>query len=64
MDEQARRREKNGTTPLMMTNDSSLRAIIPVAVAESLAPLKGIPRPPLKDVEKAKLKASEVDTRR
>ena len=43
MDEQVDRREKIGSTPRMMTNNSSVGTINPVAVADPLVLLKGDP---------------------
>ena len=43
MEEQVKWREKTGSTPRMMTNSSSLGAIVPIAVAEPPAPMEGNP---------------------
>ena len=43
MDKQVNRREKTGSTPQMMTNNSSVGAIIPIAVAEPVEPLEDNP---------------------
>ena len=61
MEELVYRRERTSSTPRMMTNESSLGAIIPVGVAEPLAPSRGNSRSPSTDAEKAQLKASKVD---